>query len=75
VGADDIAEDFHASSHGTEPPPLTFIGGGGNDLGHGFTKASDPNWLPRLADLFQDAQAFGFEHGDGDFLPLRMTSI
>lgn len=71
-GADDIADDFHAPGHAAESPSFTFFRGRGDDLGHRFTEASDSNGLPRLADLFEDAEALGFEHGDGDFFHMKI---
>jgi hypothetical protein len=65
--ADDIANDFHASSHASELPSFTFFCGRRDDFGHRFTEAGDANWLPCLSDFFQDAETLGFELGDGDF--------
>ena len=46
----------------------------------GLPKRVTPDWLARLADFFQDAEALGFELGDGDFLhesfiPWSMTMV
>ena len=46
-----------------------------HDLGDGLTKAGYANRLPRLSDLFEDAEALGFELGDGDFLDLSSYTM
>src|ERR1035438_7675296 len=51
-----------------------------DDFGDGLAEAGNPNRLPRLADLFQDAETLGFEHRDrnffhASFIPWSMTMV
>src|ERR1700677_4351496 len=60
-----------------EPRRLPFPPSGdwGNHFGNRHAQAGDSNRLACLANFFQDAEALGFEDGDGDFLHNRIYSV
>jgi len=60
--------------------PVAFLRRWRNNFSYGPTEACDSNRLARLADLFDHAEAFGFELGNGYFfhgsvIPWSMTMV
>ena len=67
-GTDDISDNSSRSHHAAELYSLCLVGGQWHDFRHGLAETGNSDRLPRLADLLEDAEALGFEHGDGDLL-------
>ena len=44
-------------------------------FGDGLAEAGDADWLARLADFFEDAEALGFELGDGYFFHISIYTM
>ena len=71
--ADNIADYFDSTLHAAEPSIWPWLWCRGYNFGDGLSEASHTNWLTSLTDLFEDAEALGFELGDGDFLHVQIV--
>jgi hypothetical protein len=65
--ANNVTQNLCCAGHATEPAFWALLRCGRHDFGDGLAEAGDANWLARLADFFEDAEALSFELGDSDF--------
>ena len=72
--ADDVTQDFSSPSHTPESASFALFGRWRHDFGYRLTEAGNSNRLARLANLFQDAEALGFEYGDGYILHVLLRT-